>query len=82
MSSGKRDSLLEQAVRHGIEILARELADLAHHDLPITADDQRKRQTGNAIAQALQVPVKFVGLGEGIDDLQPFDAQEYVGALI
>ena len=35
-----------------------------------------------AIAQALQVPVKFVGLGEGIDDLQPFDAQEYVGALI
>ena len=35
-----------------------------------------------AIAQALGVPVKFVGLGEGIDDLQPFDAKEYVGALI
>ena len=35
-----------------------------------------------AIAQELQVPVKFVGLGEGIDDLQPFDAQEYVSALI
>ena len=35
-----------------------------------------------AIAQELQVPVKFVGLGEGIGDLQPFDAQEYVGALI
>ena len=35
-----------------------------------------------AIAQELGVPVKFVGLGEGIDDLQPFDAQEYVGALI
>ena len=28
-----------------------------------------------AIAQELQVPVKFVGLGEGIDDLQPFDAK-------
>lgn len=35
-----------------------------------------------AIAQELGVPVKFVGLGEGIDDLQPFDAQEYVKALI
>lgn len=35
-----------------------------------------------AIAQELGVPVKFVGLGEDIDDLQPFDAKEYVGALI
>ena len=35
-----------------------------------------------AIAQELQVPVKFVGLGEGIDDLRPFDAKEYVSALI
>ena len=35
-----------------------------------------------AIAQELGVPVKFVGLGEGIDDLQPFDAKEDVGALI
>lgn len=35
-----------------------------------------------AIAQELKVPVKFVGLGEGIDDMQPFDAKEYVGALI
>jgi len=35
-----------------------------------------------AIAQELGVPVKFVGLGEGIDDLRPFDAQEYVSALI
>lgn len=35
-----------------------------------------------AIAQELKVPVKFVGLGEGIDDLQPFDAREYVNALI
>ena len=35
-----------------------------------------------AIAQELQVPVKFVGLGEGIKDMQPFDAQEYVEALI
>ena len=31
--------------------------------------------------QELQVPVKFVGLGEGIDDLKPFDAKEFVGDL-
>ena len=35
-----------------------------------------------AIAQELRVPVKLVGLGEGINDMQPFDAKEYVEALI
>ena len=35
-----------------------------------------------AIARELGVPVKFVGLGEGIGDLQPFDAREYVNAII
>jgi fused signal recognition particle receptor len=35
-----------------------------------------------AIAQELGVPVKFVGLGEGIEDLQPFDPETYVEALI
>ena len=35
-----------------------------------------------AIAKELEVPVKFVGLGEGIDDLQPFDPEEFAQALI
>ena len=34
-----------------------------------------------AIAQELQVPVKFVGIGEGIDDLRPFDAGEFTKEL-
>ena len=34
-----------------------------------------------AIAQELQVPVKFVGVGEGIDDLRPFDAKEFTKEL-
>ena len=34
-----------------------------------------------AIAQELQVPVKFVGVGEGIDDLRPFDAGEFTNEL-
>lgn len=29
----------------------------------------------------LGVPVKFVGVGEGIDDLQAFDAEGFVDAL-
>ena len=35
-----------------------------------------------AIAQELQVPVKFVGVGEGIDDLRPFDAAAFTEALV
>ena len=35
-----------------------------------------------AIAREMGVPVKFVGLGEGIDDLQPFDGEAFVQALI
>ncbi len=35
-----------------------------------------------AIAKELGVPVKLAGVGEGIDDLKPFDAREYVSAII
>ena len=35
-----------------------------------------------AIAQELGLPVKFAGVGEGIDDLRYFDADEFVKALI
>ena len=35
-----------------------------------------------AIAQELGVPVKYVGVGEGIEDLRPFNAREYVEAII
>ena len=34
-----------------------------------------------AIREDLQVPVKFVGVGEGIDDLQPFDPQQFAQGL-
>jgi fused signal recognition particle receptor len=35
-----------------------------------------------AVQRELGVPVKFVGLGEGADDLAPFDADEFVDALL
>ena len=34
-----------------------------------------------AIAKELAVPVEFVGIGEGIDDIQKFDAPSYAEAL-
>lgn len=35
-----------------------------------------------AIAKELGVPVKYAGVGEGMDDLKPFDAMEFAQALI
>ena len=35
-----------------------------------------------AIARELGVPVKFVGVGEGVDDLQPFDPRAFTEALL
>ena len=34
-----------------------------------------------AIASELGLPVKYVGVGEGVDDLIPFNAENFVGAL-
>ena len=34
-----------------------------------------------AIEDALEVPVRFVGVGEGVDDLLPFDPDAFVAAL-
>lgn len=33
------------------------------------------------ICNELKLPVKYIGVGEGIDDLQPFNAKEFVDAL-
>ncbi len=35
-----------------------------------------------AINEELGIPVKLIGIGEGLDDLQPFDATEFARALI
>lgn len=34
-----------------------------------------------ALAKQFQLPIRFIGVGEGIDDLQNFDAQSFVDAL-
>jgi fused signal recognition particle receptor len=35
-----------------------------------------------AIAHELALPVKLVGVGESLDDLQPFDARDFARALV
>lgn len=35
-----------------------------------------------AIAKELGIPIKFIGVGEGIDDLKPFDPRDFVEALL
>jgi fused signal recognition particle receptor len=33
------------------------------------------------IVDELHIPVKFIGVGEGLEDLQPFSPQEFVGGI-
>lgn len=35
-----------------------------------------------AIREELGIPVKYIGVGEGIEDLQPFNAREFIDSLI
>ncbi|MEN8175139.1 MAG: signal recognition particle-docking protein FtsY [Pseudomonadota bacterium] len=34
-----------------------------------------------AIAERLKLPIRYIGIGEGVEDLRPFDAREFVDAL-
>jgi fused signal recognition particle receptor len=44
-------------------------------------DGTAKGGVAVAIAHDLKLPIRFIGVGEGIDDLLPFDADAYVDAL-
>ena len=45
-------------------------------------DGSAKGGIAIAIAQELGLPVKLVGVGEGIDDLRPFDARDFARAMV
>ena len=34
-----------------------------------------------AVAKQLGIPIRFIGVGEAIEDLRPFDAADFVDAL-
>jgi len=58
-----------------------------HQAVPLTGivltklDGTAKGGVLFAIAARLGVPIRYIGVGEGIDDLRPFDAEEFVSAL-
>lgn len=45
-------------------------------------DGTAKGGIAMAIRRELGLPVRYIGVGEGIDDMQPFDAKEYVDAIL
>jgi fused signal recognition particle receptor len=45
-------------------------------------DGTAKGGIAAAIVSAMQVPIRYVGLGEGLDDLVPFDAGLFAESLL
>ncbi|MBR2986458.1 MAG: signal recognition particle-docking protein FtsY, partial [Clostridia bacterium] len=35
-----------------------------------------------SIKNKLNIPVRYIGVGEAVDDLQPFDPVDYINALL
>jgi fused signal recognition particle receptor len=62
---------------------AREFTNVAGVNGVVLAklDGTAKGGVAVAIAHDLNLPIRYVGVGEGIDDLVPFSAEEYVDAL-
>lgn len=58
-----------------------------HKYTPITGliltklDGTAKGGTAIAIQRKLGIPIKYIGVGEGVDDLRPFNAESFVSAL-
>ena len=44
-------------------------------------DGTAKGGIAMAIRSELGLPVRYIGVGEGLDDMQPFDAKEYIEAI-
>jgi fused signal recognition particle receptor len=45
-------------------------------------DGTAKGGVALAIASELEIPVKLIGVGETLEDLRPFDADEFARALL
>ena len=62
-------------------MLFREVVDVTGIALT-KLDGTAKGGIALAIAQELGVPVKLIGIGEGLEDLRPFDAQDFARAIL
>ena len=45
-------------------------------------DGTAKGGIAMAIRRELGLPVRYIGVGEGLDDMQPFDAKEFIDAIL
>jgi fused signal recognition particle receptor len=45
-------------------------------------DGSAKGGVALAVSQQLNLPIRFIGAGEGIEDLRPFSSYEFVEALL
>lgn len=83
--SGPHETLLVLDATTGQNAI--EQAKQFHHFTPITGlvltklDGTAKGGIIVAIQREIGIPVKFIGTGEGLEDLQPFDAQSFVNNL-
>ena len=68
--------------QNGVE-QARIFKDVAKLDgiMLTKLDGTAKGGIAVAIRQELGLPVRYIGVGEGIEDLQPFDAREFIEAI-
>ena len=62
-------------------LLFREVVDVSGIALT-KLDGTAKGGIALAIAQELGVPVKLIGIGEGLEDLRPFDAEDFARAIL
>ena len=59
------------------------MSDVAVSGLVLTKlDGTAKGGVVFALTEALGLPIHFVGVGEGLDDLKPFDAELFVDAIL
>jgi fused signal recognition particle receptor len=79
------DTLLVLDATTGLNALAQ--AREFHQAVPLSGlvitklDGTAKGGAVIAIARDLAIPVRYIGVGEGADDLQPFDARRFADAL-
>lgn len=77
-------AVLDATAGHNAVVQAR----VFHEATPLTGavvaklDGSSKAGFVFAVRQELDVPIRMVGLGEGLEDLVPFDAQEFVDGLL
>ena len=85
LGDGRKEVLLvlDAATGQNAVSQARQFSEVAAIDGIILTklDGTAKGGIVLSIMDELNIPVKFIGVGEQIDDLQPFDAREFVEGL-